>query len=98
MTSSWIEKVRAESKSQIPPEKRVRIGSLRTLAGLRREQMRLYKAARRAAGPDPTPEQVAKLTYALHCLYRSVEYETLQSALERIERRLTPLEQCLYGR
>jgi hypothetical protein len=54
--------------------------------------MRVYKAARRAIGPEPSPEQATKLAYMLSCLYRTMEYAMLQTALQNAEARIDKLE------
>jgi hypothetical protein len=96
--TSWAQQLRASreqttSHGHATTTPTVRIGHLSTPAGIRREQLRLYKAARRAAGPNPTPEQVTKLAYVLSCLYRSTECEEIGERLQELSVRLAALEQ-----
>jgi hypothetical protein len=70
-----------------PPAWVVRVGKLDTIAAVRKELRRLYRAARRAAGPDSDALAASKLAYLLNSIGRSLEGAELGKRIERLEKR-----------
>jgi hypothetical protein len=66
----------------------VRFGDLSTVAGVRRELVSLYRAARRTAGSDITPADASKLGHLLGNLYRTMELSQIEARITEIERLL----------
>ncbi len=66
-----------------PPE--VRVGRLDTLPAIRNEMGKLYRAARRVAGPTPSPSEATKLGWLLNALATSVTNSELAARIEALE-------------
>jgi hypothetical protein len=64
----------------------VRVGKLDTLEAVRRELGRLYRAARRTAGPDPDAATASRLAYLLVQIGRSIEGTELETRIAALER------------
>lgn len=68
----------------------VRVGRLDTLPAIRNEMSRLYRAARRVAGTNPSPSEATKLGWLLNALATAVTNTELAervAALEAKEKR-----------
>jgi hypothetical protein len=70
-----------------PDTPQVRVGKLDTLEAVRRELGRLYRAARRTAGPDPDAATASRLAYLLVQIGRSIEGTELEQRIATLERR-----------
>jgi hypothetical protein len=68
-----------------PPRRAVRVGALDTLAGVRVEMSRVYRAARRACGPAPSPSDAAKLGFLLQAIGRCIVDSEMELRLRRLE-------------
>ncbi len=68
----------------------VRVGSLDTIAKVRTECARLYRAARRAAGAEPDAATAARLTYILTAIARTIEGSELERRVSVLEQREKP--------
>ena len=66
----------------------IRVGKLDTLAGLRTEMARLYRAARKTIGTEVDPQSAAKLAFILNCISRSIEGVALEERIEKLEKDL----------
>lgn len=64
----------------------VRVGKLDTLEGVRRELGKLYRAARRTAGPGPDAATAAKLAYLLQAIGRALDGSELERRVQALER------------
>jgi hypothetical protein len=73
-------------------ESEIRVGKLNTLEDVRNELARLYRAARKAAGPLPDAATAARLGYLLSTIGRSLEGVELEKRIEELEKKLS------YGR
>jgi hypothetical protein len=69
-------------------EHEVRVGKLNSLEDIRNELARLYRAARKAAGPLPDAATAAKLAYLLNTIGRSLEGAELEKRIDQLERAL----------
>ncbi len=63
----------------------VRVGALDSPGKVRRELGRLYRAARRAAGPLPDAQSAGRLAYILQILARSIEVTDLEQRIQALE-------------
>jgi len=75
----------AASGGDHPPE--VRVGRLDTIPRVREEMSRLYKAARRVAGPRPSPSDATKLGWLLNAIGASIQGTELAARIEALEER-----------
>lgn len=63
----------------------VRVGRLDTLPALRNEMGRLYRAARRVAGANPSPSDATKLGWLLNALATAVTNSELADRVAALE-------------
>lgn len=68
----------------------IRVGSLDTIAAVRTECARLYRAARRASGPEPDAQTAGRLTYILQAIARTIEGSELEARVAALEQRGKP--------
>lgn len=66
---------------------RMYIGRCSSLAEVRAELSRLYRAARREAGPTPNPDDAYKLALILTATAKLIESSELEERLAEVERR-----------
>jgi len=67
-----------------PPPKKVRVGRLDTLAGVRAELGRVYRESRRG---EMHPNIGTKLAFILQALQKSIELEVIEQRLKALEER-----------
>lgn len=63
----------------------VRVGRLDSLPALRNEMGRLYRAARRVAGANPTPSDATRLGWLLNALATAVTNSELADRVAALE-------------
>lgn len=63
----------------------VRVGRLDTVRAVRDEMSKLYRAARRVAGPRPTPAEATRLGWLLNAIGQSILANDLQARIEALE-------------
>ncbi|CAG0999305.1 hypothetical protein BURK2_02886 [Burkholderiales bacterium] len=68
----------------------IRVGSLDSIAAVRTECARLYRAARRASGPEPDAQTAGRLTYILQAIARCIEGSELEKRVAALEQRDRP--------
>lgn len=68
-----------------PSPRDVRVGRLDTLPAIRNELGKLYRAARKVAGPTPTPSDATKLGWLLNALATSVVNVELAERVAALE-------------
>ena len=68
-----------------PTPRDVRVGRLDTLPAIRSELSKLYRAARRVAGPKPSPSDATKLGWLLNALATAVTNSELADRIEALE-------------
>jgi hypothetical protein len=68
-----------------PTPRDVRVGRLDTLPAIRTELGKLYRAARRVAGPKPSPSDATKLGWLLNALATAVTNSELADRIEALE-------------
>lgn len=64
----------------------VKVGKLNTIGAVRTEMARLYRSARKAAGPSPDAATASKLAYLLNHIAKSIEGTELEKRIEALER------------
>jgi hypothetical protein len=65
----------------------VRVGKLNTAEALREELAKLYRGARKKAGPLPTPADAARLAFVLHKVGELVIVRELEDRIRQLEGR-----------
>lgn len=66
----------------------VRVGKLDSLARVREETAKLYRAARRKAGRYPSPADAARLNYLLQAIGQSLLMREFGDRIAAIEQRM----------
>lgn len=67
----------------------VRVGRLDTMADIRREMSRLYRAARRTSGSEPDAQTAAKLAYILQRIGTNIEMSEFEARIAALESKLS---------
>lgn len=75
---------KAPAASLPPAVRKVRIGRLDSLGGVRREMSRVYREARRG---EIAPSAGAKLTFMLQGISRVLEFEVIEARIAKLEER-----------
>ena len=70
--------------------KRTYIGRCSSIAEVRAETARLYRAARLKAGPTPNADEAYKLSLILGLTAKLIETSELETRLAEVERRTAP--------
>lgn len=65
----------------------VRVGRLDSLPAIRTEMSRVYRAARRVVGPNPSPSDATKLGWLLNALASSLVNSELAARVAELEQR-----------
>jgi hypothetical protein len=69
------------------PGRGIRVGRLDTTEAVRSEMARLYRGARKKAGPLPTPSDAARLGYLLQQIGQTVLMREIDERLAAVEAR-----------
>lgn len=71
----------------------VRVGALSTLAEVRAELGRLYRAARQSVGDKIDPRSAAQLASVLQMIGRSIEASEIEARLRALEKHIEEARQ-----
>lgn len=77
----------AASRPDSPPPKEVRVGRLDSIAAIREELAKVYRATRKVVGARPNPSDATKLGWLLNAIAQTVIASELEGRIQALEAR-----------